>query len=250
MTNKANSNIVNEGLRPQDLKEMVWDTFEVDTFKSKMGEDPDVAVMSFCVKDRSPAKDLMEFIEKGYDFVLDSDVSAGENEYGEYTVFVELPRTPQLAENIKEILYGVKKLTDISDWKFKYHKQEKKYEATEENLREHIPSTPRLYENMMKQVRVEGLKTFFNKTLMDDLTLENGTLTFYKPFDVKVQLEIVREGDTATVLEGSENSVVYDDESAAEVFWLTKVMGDYDIIKTNEGFVFNNGKQSMILKRK
>ena len=85
---------------------------------------------------------------------------------------------------------------------------------------------------------------------MDDLTLENGTLTFYKPFDVKVQLEIVREGDTATVLEGSENSVVYDDESAAEVFWLTKVMGDYDIIKTNEGFVFNNGKQSMILKRK
>lgn len=85
---------------------------------------------------------------------------------------------------------------------------------------------------------------------MDDLTLENGTLTFHKPFDVKVQLEIVREGDTETVLEGAENSIIYDDESAAEVFWLTKVMGDYDIVKTNEGFVFNNGKQSMILKRK
>ena len=62
-----------------------------------MGEDPDVAVMSFCVKDRAPAKDLMEFIEKGYDSVLHADVSAGENEYGEYTVFVELSRTLQLA---------------------------------------------------------------------------------------------------------------------------------------------------------
>jgi hypothetical protein len=248
MTNQQNK-VLEEGLRPQDLKDMVWDTFEVDTFKSKMGEDPDVAVVSFCVKDRSPAKDMMEFIEKGYDFVLDSDVSAGENEYGEYTVFVELSRTPQLAENIKEILYGVKKLTDISDWKFKYHKQEKTYEATEENLREHIPSTPRLYENMMQQVRVEGLKTFFNKTLMDDLSIDGDVLTFYKPFDVKVQLKLIKEGDTETVLEGTDNTVVYDDETAAEVFWLTKVMGDYDILKTNEGFVFNNGKHSMILQR-
>lgn len=247
MSNKSNT--LNEGLRPSDLKEMVYDTFEVDTFKSKMGEDQDVAVVSFCVKDRSPAKDLMEFIEKGYDSVLDADVSAGENEYGEYTVFVELPRTPQLAEDIKEILYGVKKLTDIAEWKFKYHKQEKEYLATEENLREHIPSTPRLYEAMMQQVRVEGLKTFFNKTLMDDLSIEDDVLTFHKPFDVKVKLKLIKEGDSETVLEGTDNTVVYDDETAAEVFWLTKVMGDYDILKTNEGFVFNNGKHSMILQR-
>ena len=49
-----------------------------------MGEDRDVCVISFQVTDRAPAKDLMEFIEKGYHFVLDSDVSSGENEKGEY----------------------------------------------------------------------------------------------------------------------------------------------------------------------
>jgi hypothetical protein len=102
---------------------------------------------------------------------------------------------------------------------------------------------------MMQQVRVEGLKTFFNKTLMDDLSIDGDVLTFYKPFDVKVQLKLIKEGDTETVLEGTDNTVVYDDETAAEVFWLTKVMGDYDILKTNEGFVFNNGKHSMILQR-
>ena len=103
-----NNQQLNEGLRPLDLNEMVHSTFEVDTFRSKMGEDSDVCVVSFKVKDRSPAKDLMEFIEKGYDFVLDADVSSGEDNNGEYSVFVELSRTNQLAEQIKELTYGVR----------------------------------------------------------------------------------------------------------------------------------------------
>ena len=111
---------LNEGLRPDDLKEMVHPIFEVDSFRSKMGEDQDVCVVSFKVSDRSPAKDLMEFIEKGYDFVLDADVSSGEDNQGEYSVFVEISRTPKLAENIKELTYGVKKLTGVEDFKFKY----------------------------------------------------------------------------------------------------------------------------------
>ena len=92
-----NNQQLNEGLRPLDLKEMVYPTFEVDTYRSKMGEDRDVCVVSFKVKDRSPAKDLMEFIEKGYHFVLDSDISSGEDAGGEYSVFVELSRSPRLA---------------------------------------------------------------------------------------------------------------------------------------------------------
>jgi hypothetical protein len=99
-----NNQQLNEGLRPMDLEEMVYPTFEVDTYSSKMGEDRDVCVVSFQVKDRAPAKDLMEFIEKGYHFVLDSDVSSGENADGEYSVFVELPRSSRLAEQIKEFI--------------------------------------------------------------------------------------------------------------------------------------------------
>ena len=56
------SNILNEGLRSSDLEHLVSDTFMIDTYKSKMGEDRDVAVLSFRVKDRLPALDLMEFI--------------------------------------------------------------------------------------------------------------------------------------------------------------------------------------------
>jgi hypothetical protein len=89
---------LNEGLRPLDLKEMVESVFSIDTYKSKMGEDQDVCVLTFKVKDRLPARDLMEFIEKGFHFVLDSDVSSGENDKGEYFVFVELERSKKLAK--------------------------------------------------------------------------------------------------------------------------------------------------------
>jgi hypothetical protein len=238
-----------EGLRPLDLKEMVHPIFEVDTFRSKMGEDSDVCVVSFKVKDRSPAKDLMEFIEKGYDFVLDADISSGEDNNGEYSVFVELSRTNQLAEQIKELTYGVRKLTGVNDFKFKYHKESQVHKATEENLKSHIPPSAGAYFSFMSKVRTESVKQFFNRTLMDDLTINGNIITIHKPFDKQVQLEIVKEDSTDAILEGIAEPITMDAESMSEIFWLTKVLGDYSINKIGENFVFNNGSQAMLLKR-
>jgi hypothetical protein len=240
---------LNEGLRPMDLQEMVHPVFEVDSFRSKMGEDRDVCVISFQVKDRSPAKDLMEFIEKGFNFVLDADVSSGENNKGEYAVFVELSRSPRLAEQIKELTYGVKKLTGIENFKFKYHKNSEVHEASEDNLKSKIPPSASAYDGLMNKLRTESIKQFFNKTLMDDLTLDGNIITIHKPFDKKVQLEMIKEGSDVSILEGIEDGFDVAEEAASEVFWLTKVLGDYSINKIGGNFVFNNGNHSMLLKR-
>jgi hypothetical protein len=244
-----NNQQLNEGLRPLDLKEMVHSTFEVDTYRSKMGEDRDVCVLSFHVRDRAPAKDMMEFIEKGYHFVLDSDISSGENEDGEYSVFVELPRSSQLAEHIREVTYGVKKLTGIEDFKFKYHKESKIHDVTEETLKSIIPASPQAYDGLLTRVRTEGVKRFFNRTLMDDLSINGNVITIHKPFDKQVQLEIVKEDSTESILEGITEPITMDDASMSEIFWLTKVLGDYSINKIGDNFVFNNGGQAMLLKR-
>jgi hypothetical protein len=58
--------VLEEGLRKGDLEDLIYPIFEVDKFRSKMGEDRDVCVVTFQAKDRYPAKDLMEFIEKGF----------------------------------------------------------------------------------------------------------------------------------------------------------------------------------------
>ena len=63
---------LNEGLRRGDLDKYVSETFSIDRYSSKMGEDSDIVVLGFTVKDKMPATDLMEFIETGYTFVLDA----------------------------------------------------------------------------------------------------------------------------------------------------------------------------------
>lgn len=249
MHNQHPNQQLNEGLRSEDLKEMVRDTFDVDSFRSKMGEDQDVCVISFKVKDRSPAKDLMEFIEKGYAFVLDADVSSGEDNKGEYSVFVEISRTDRLAEQIQELTYGVKKLTGHEQLKFTYHKQTQIHEAEASMLRSKIPSSVSEYTQFIDRNKTESVKSFFNKTLMDDLTLTGNLITIHKHFGTKVQLEMMRDADTDSILEGIDDGYAVDQAAASEMFWLTKVLGDYNINKIGDAFVFNNGSRSMLLKR-
>jgi hypothetical protein len=237
---------LNEGLRSLDLENLVKDLFEVDTYKSKMGEDRDVCVVSFRVKDRNPANDLMEFIEKGFSYVLDADVSAGEDSAGDYHVFVELPRTPDLSKQIEEMLYGIDKLTGTEQWRFKYHKEDRVHEASQDNISRIIPSSPGLYDGLMIKIKTESVKSFFNKTLMDDLTLDDNIITIHKPFGQKIRLEWLNEEDPQSILE---TAPAVDDTATAEIFWMTKVLGDYDISKFGDRFLFTNGDKAILLKR-
>lgn len=237
---------LNEGLRPNDLKEMIYSDVEIDTYRSKMGEDRDVCVLTFRVKDRAPAKDLMEFVEKGFHFVLDSDVSSGENGQGDYFVFVEIERSSRLAEQINDIIQSVEKLTALAEWRFKYHKSSKEYALSEETLSSVIPKSSSEYDGLMRKMKTESVKKFFTKTLMDDLTIDNSIITIHKPFDQKIQLRWLNEEDPQAVIEGAES---LDPASTAEIFWLTKVLGDYDISKFGDRFLFTNGDQAMLLQR-
>lgn len=234
-----------EGLRPLDLEHTMYPFFEVDTYRSKMGEDQDVCVLSFQLKDRSPAKDLMDFIEKGFHYVLDADVSAGESNSGDYYVFVELPRESHLAKHISEILYGIFKLTGIKDFRFKFYTNDTEHEATEANLSAIIPSSPADYVAMLGGIRTEGVRKFFSKTLMDDFVLEDDVITIVKPYGNRIKLQLVQEN---AILEGTEGYAM-DESTMSEIFWLTKVLGDYDIHKLGENFVFSNANTTMLLKR-
>jgi flavodoxin len=240
---------LNEGLRANDLEHTIHPTLSIDTHRSKMGEDRDVCVVSFVAKDRNPAQDLMEFIEKGYEFVLDADVSSGENSDGEYFVFVEIDRTPKLAEQIKELEYGVRKLTGHRDFKFTYYNEDKEYDLTEETIKNIIPPTPKEYDGLMNRVKTESIKRFFNKTLMDNLTLDGDIITIHKPFGSSVKLRMIKEAATDAVLEGVTDPITMDQESISEIFWLTKVLGDYNINKVGNNFMFDNRGQAMLLQR-
>ena len=136
-----------EGLEKGDLARLVHPKVHIDEFKSKMGEDADVMVVSFKITDKKPANDLMNFIERGYDWVLDADVSTGELEDGEYLVFVELERKPAAAGQIAKMVDDILNLTDqkLSDWHWQYQKNKTEFPIDPVMIRKYVPLSPDQY---------------------------------------------------------------------------------------------------------
>lgn len=152
-----------ENLEIGDLRRLVDSKLHVDEYKSKMGDDADVCVISLKVKGKEPSNDLVAFIEKGYDFILDADVSSGEKQDGDYLVFIELDRTKKLPEQVMKIIEDILNLTDqkISDWKVKYRKQSDYKDLSIETLKELVPCTPKEYKDryVKETTELDQLKT-------------------------------------------------------------------------------------------
>jgi hypothetical protein len=146
--NNHNSKLLRENLEIGDLKRLVHTELHIDEYKSKMGDDADVCVISFKVSGKEPAADLVSFIEKGYEYVLDADVSSGEKEGGDYLVFVELDRTNKLPEQIIQVMDDLMNLTEqeLSEWRVRYYKSTEDNDLTAESLEQIIPLTPEAYD--------------------------------------------------------------------------------------------------------
>ena len=160
---------LSEGLNARDLLYLVGNKIHFDEYDSKMGDADDVVTVSFKVKQRMPAEDLTNFIENGYDWVLDADVSTGEIDDDEYLVFVEMPRRGHIFERMIELLDDLQHLTDIKlkDWQFKWYKGDEYYPLEEVTITEIVPDSPRKYRDAVEQFQpIEDEK----KGLTDELS--------------------------------------------------------------------------------
>jgi hypothetical protein len=146
MHNKHSSNQLFESLGFKDLDGLMKPTIHVDEFSSKMGDDDDIIVLSFFVRDPQAAKDLMNWFEKGYDFVLDADRSPGEIKPNRYLVYVEIRRRSTAGGNVETLLNDLNTLTEFEDssaWTMHYKGKEipfsrDLFDAT-------VPLTPKQY---------------------------------------------------------------------------------------------------------
>lgn len=150
-----------ENLRPNDLRDLVGTHLHIDEFKSKMGNDADVCVVSFKVQGKQPAIDLVDFIEKAYPYVLDSDTSSGELEDGDYLVFIELERDGKLANEILEMVTDLENLTGITPRavRFTYGRDKKLFDLTKENIQHIVPLSPLMYRRRFPEDDIKDLKT-------------------------------------------------------------------------------------------
>jgi len=237
------------GLRADDLKDLVYRIYEIDSFKSKMGEDKDIVVLSFSTMTETSGRDLMNFIEKGYPFVLDADVTSGEQSDGTYKVFVELERMKDVPAQILEIIDGVKKVSGIEDMKFRYYKSFKSLPSSEEQLGETIPLDKDAYEVKVNESNMDNVKNFFSKSYVDSIDIINETiLIMKKQYADTLKFNIVDFGKSSDVNKTVTES--YNINSFPEIVFLTKYIGDFDIEKYGDKFLIEHNDYSLVLTKR
>jgi hypothetical protein len=237
------------GLRAGDLKDLVYKVFEIDSYKSKMGNDADIVVLSFTVNEKQPATDLVEFIEKGYSFVLDADVSSGEQEDGMYRVFVEIERDKHVPQQIVELLDGVAKLAGRDDFRFRYYKSFKSEPVSLDALEAVIPIDNEAYEITVTESNMNNFKNFFNRSFLETIDLdEEQELIIKKAYADPVGFKVKDFGETTEILESIEDKINMND--FAEIIFLTKYVGDYNVTKFGKKtLTFENAGYTLVVER-
>lgn len=137
-----------ENVEKGDLVDLVHPVLTLDQYRSKMGEDADIVVVTYRVREQEPAEDLVNFFEKGYPFVLDADISSGPVDDLDYLVFVELVREPEVAEQVVKITTELCNLTqqDPSDWRFSFRSELRKHDLDADTISSVVPLTPEDYQ--------------------------------------------------------------------------------------------------------
>jgi hypothetical protein len=158
--------LITEGLDFNDMEGQVEPTVTVDEYAAKMGKDSDIVTLGFTVKSEQAGDDLVNWFERGYDWVLDASLSDGEVSIGKYLVFVEMNRRSTVPSRIVELLKDLKTLTGLklTDWTVKIKDED--YEPDEQVLQQVIICNPAKYridkdrEEELNEMRsIAGIKT-------------------------------------------------------------------------------------------
>lgn len=169
-----------EGLEYHDMMGLVKPTAHIDEFESRMGTDEDVVVVSFYVRNSQAADDLVNWLEKGYDFILDADRSPGEIKPNRYLVYAEFRRLPEFVSNFNRVMTELPSITAVDADKFKIRVNGEYFPYSEQVIRENVALTPVKYNkeqqselNEMRQTAGLSLKAIHTRVARDVRALQD-----------------------------------------------------------------------------
>ena len=175
--------ILTEGFDYHDLVNQIEPKIEIDEYSAKMGDDDEIVTLSFIVKNKQAGEDLVDWFERGYDWVLDAQTSEGEISPGKYLVFVEMNRRTSVPERICELVSDLETLTDLpfKDWTIRIDDEE--YDCDVQLLKSKLILSPheyrRLHEKDLNEMRnragLEPYKVYNKKdNLLKDFIAKAG----------------------------------------------------------------------------
>lgn len=164
------STILKEGLDYLDMKGQIEPKVTIDEYSAKMGDDSNIVTLTFTVNSKLASDDLVNWLELGYDYVLDASVSDGELEPNKWLVFVEMKRRSNVPQKIEQILSDLETLTGLKldDWKVNINNDS--YKAEADVIKKYMILSPQDYkketgdEELNEMRQIAGLD---NKNIYD-----------------------------------------------------------------------------------
>ena len=145
------------------------------------------------------------------------------------------------------MLDGVRKISGVDNLKFRYYKNFKSKDATLENLDITIPKNPEDYGISRTNTQMENYKNFFDKSYVESVDLLENELTIKKPYAEKIKFNFIDFGDKQTILDNLKES--FNPWDFAEIIYLSKYIGDYNITKYGNKLTFENAGKTLVLER-
>lgn len=133
-----------------DMVDQVTPVIGIDEFKSQIGDDSEVITLNFIVSGEDVGNDLVDWLERGYDWIIDAQVSPGEVLDKKYYVFADMNRRTTVPRRIMEIIDDLYTLTGIKSngWQLKIGG--KKVPASKEAIEQGVALTPGDYKSALE----------------------------------------------------------------------------------------------------
>jgi hypothetical protein len=97
---------------------------------------------------------------------------------------------------------------------------------------------------------LDNFSNFFSNSYAENLNVVDESITFKRAYSGPVSFDIVASGTKQDIYNNIKGPIVLESKDMAEVMFLTKVIGNYNITKISDTFIFENKNWAVALKRK
>ncbi len=190
-------------LKNNDLVNNLLPDVSIDEFEPKAGNERDVIVVAFYLKDKDPAADLNTFIQRSFVDTLDIEVSPSTDEEGRYLVFVEMNRDETFPKKLQALLRDVENLSNDIDWNIRtYYSGNQSFSVDDPALLSFLILNPEDYttKDKFKGTKMkEGIEEFLQNSFVQKLTI-SGDSVIMSNNSHSVIAEVVDVGDYDRVI--------------------------------------------------
>jgi hypothetical protein len=122
-------------------------------------------------------------------------------------------------------------------------------DADEQNLDSTVPKTKDDYEISIQENVMNNFSNFFGRSYLEQVNVDHEDIVFQKKFSGPLRMRIADFGTKAEVYDNIVGPIMLEGSSMSEIMYFTKYVGNYNITKVGDKFVFENGKHAVALEK-